>query len=82
MPMKTVASDFFQARLNEKLADSLAAPIPSGTTRRAYGAVHLAGKITAVVGMRRSGKTMFLHQIRRQRGGGWNAARMHALYQL
>ena len=67
MPMKTVASDFFQARLNEKLADSLAAPIPSGTTRRAYGAVHLAGKITAVIGMRRSGKTMFLHQIRRQR---------------
>ncbi len=57
----------FQARLSEKLSDSLAGPIPDGTPRQVFGAVFLPGKVTAVVGMRRAGKTMFLHQIRRER---------------
>jgi hypothetical protein len=53
--------------LGEKLADSLASPFPESTPRRVYGAIGLPGKATAVVGMRRSGKTTFLHQLRQQR---------------
>ena len=57
----------FQAHLGEKLADSLTAPLPVGTPRRVFGALRVPGKVTAVVGMRRAGKTMFLHQIQRER---------------
>jgi predicted AAA+ superfamily ATPase len=32
-----------------------------------FGAVQLRGKVTAVVGMRRAGKTLFLHQTQRER---------------
>lgn len=53
--------------LAEKLADSLATPLPRLTPRRVFGAVSLPGKATAVVGVRRAGKTFFLHQLRRQR---------------
>jgi predicted AAA+ superfamily ATPase len=35
-----------------------------------HGAVALRGKATAVVGMRRAGKTTFLHQLRRERFEG------------
>lgn len=59
----------FRALLTEKLADSLAAPVPAFTPRRVHGTVSLPGKATAVVGMRRAGKTTFLHQIRRERLG-------------
>ncbi len=65
--METQDTQRFQARLLEKLWDSLAGPIPEGTPRTVYGARSLAGKATAVVGMRRAGKTMFLHQVRRER---------------
>lgn len=54
--------------LTEKLAESLAAPLPEGTPRHVYGSVTLPGKVTAVIGMRRAGKTTFLHQLRRERG--------------
>lgn len=57
----------FDALLAEKLADSLAAPLPEATPRRVPGPVHFPGKATAVVGMRRAGKTTFLHQLRRER---------------
>ena len=57
----------YRSRLVEQLADSLSGPIPEGTPRRVRGPVSLPGKATAVVGMRRSGKTAFLHQIRRER---------------
>lgn len=57
----------YRTRLAEKLAEGLAAPLPDATRRRVHGAVHLKGKATAVVGMRRAGKTTFLHQIRRER---------------
>lgn len=57
----------FRTRLAEKLADSLVAPLPVLTPRRVHGAVTLPGKATAVVGMRRAGKTTFLHQLRRER---------------
>ena len=53
--------------LIEKLAESLDAPLPEGTPRRVYGATGLPGKATAVVGMRRAGKTTFLHQLRGER---------------
>lgn len=54
-------------RLPTKLAESLSAPLPAGTPRRVWGRVALPGKATAVVGMRRAGKTMFLHQLRGER---------------
>lgn len=53
--------------LTEKLAESLAAALPAMTPRRVYGAGSLPGKATAVVGMRRAGKTTFLHQLRQER---------------
>ena len=56
-----------QAVLGEKLRESLTGPLSSGTTRRIHGPVVLAGKATAVIGMRRAGKTTFLHQVRRER---------------
>lgn len=54
-------------RLAEKLSASLSAAIPQGTPRRVWGRVGLPGKATAVIGMRRAGKTTFLHQLRRER---------------
>ena len=53
--------------LRQTLIDSLREPLPSLTRRRVYGRTVLPGKATAVIGMRRSGKTFFLQQIRRQR---------------
>lgn len=56
-----------RATLVEKLANSLEDLLPASTPRRIYGAVTVPGKATAVVGMRRAGKTTFLHQLRRER---------------
>ena len=56
--------------LTEQLAGSLTGPIPEGTPRRVFGATGVAGKATSVVGMRRAGKTTYLHQLRRER---WEA---------
>lgn len=56
-----------KATLTEKLADSLSQEIPVGTPREVSGATAMPGKATAVVGMRRSGKTTFLHQLRLER---------------
>ena len=52
--------------LSELLAESLRSPLPSHTPRRVRGRTRFAGKVTAVVGMRRAGKTTFLHQLRRE----------------
>jgi predicted AAA+ superfamily ATPase len=57
----------YQKRLAEKLAETLKAPLPTLTPRRVHGVVSLPNKATAVVGMRRAGKTTFLHQLRRER---------------
>ena len=54
-------------RLIEQLSESLRAPIPKATPRSVYATVSLPGKATAVIGMRRSGKTTFLHQLRAER---------------
>jgi predicted AAA+ superfamily ATPase len=53
--------------LAEALAASLDGPLPQGTPRRVHGAVRLPGKVTAVLGVRRAGKTTFAHQMRRER---------------
>ena len=50
----------------EQLADSLRKPLPDLTPRRVFGKVRFPGKVTAVLGMRRAGKTTYLHQLRRQ----------------
>ena len=65
--MKDANAGQYRPRLSEILADSLAAPLPEGTARRIHGTVGMPGKATAVIGMRRAGKTTFLHQIRRER---------------
>ena len=59
------------AILAVKLADASVGPLPSLTPRRVAGQVQFSGKVTAVIGMRRAGKTSFLHQLRdeRVRGG-------------
>ena len=61
------AASPFRARLAEVLAASLSGPLPEATERRLHGRVSLPGKATAVIGMRRAGKTTFLHQVRRER---------------
>lgn len=55
---------FLKEALTEKLAESTSGPIPAGTPRLVHGATGLPGKATAVIGMRRVGKTTFLHQLR------------------
>ena len=55
---------FSHSRLAEHLADALAAPWPELTPRKMLHRVTFPGKATAVVGMRRAGKTTFLHQMR------------------
>lgn len=52
--------------LSEKLADGIAFLPPPATPRRLYGPDSFPGKISAIVGMRRSGKTTFLHQLRHE----------------
>lgn len=65
--MNDLTATTWRARLTEKLADSLQTPFSADTPRRVHGRVALPGKTTAVVGMRRVGKTTFLHQLRRER---------------
>ena len=63
--MKSSHSRFRQV-LGEQLVESLHTPLPPQTTRRVHGRVRFPGKATAVIGMRRAGKTTFLHQVRRE----------------
>lgn len=56
-----------RARLADKLRESLTEPLPAGTPRVVAGRVMLPNKATAVIGMRRAGKTTFMHQLRRER---------------
>ena len=52
--------------LFDQLADSLRRPLPEYTPRRLFGRLSFPGKATAVTGIRRAGKTAFLHRMRRQ----------------
>jgi uncharacterized protein len=56
--------------LAEQLADSLSGPFPQGTPRHGVGLAKPPGKATVVVGMRRAGKTTYLHQLRQERLDG------------
>ena len=51
--------------LVEQLEASIRTPPPAYTPRRVAGRVRFPGKATAVIGMRRAGKTTYLHQLRR-----------------
>ena len=53
--------------LGDLLAASVRTPLPAHTSRRVFGPAGLPGKATAIVGIRRAGKTTFLHQLRRER---------------
>jgi len=53
--------------LSAKLADSLNEPLSRFTPRAVFGTIYMRGKVTAVIGMRRAGKTTFLHQQRLRR---------------
>ncbi len=50
--------------MGELLADSAARPIASFTARRVPGKIRFPGKVTAAMGVRRAGKTTYMHQIR------------------
>ena len=67
MPEKL--ADTPREALTDILASSLFGALPEGVERRIHGKVSLPGKATAVVGMRRAGKTTFTHQLRRERLG-------------
>lgn len=53
--------------LLDKVADAVLPPPTGATPRRIHGRLSLPGKATAIIGMRRAGKTTFLHQVRRER---------------
>jgi predicted AAA+ superfamily ATPase len=52
--------------IRQKLADALHSDLPA-TTRRDLRLPSVPGKTHAVIGMRRAGKTCFLHQIQQER---------------
>ncbi|HHL72707.1 MAG TPA: ATP-binding protein [Bacteroidetes bacterium] len=54
-------------KLVQFLVDALTVPWPESTHRRVWSRVTFPGKATAVAGMRRVGKTTFLHQMRQAR---------------
>ena len=58
----------FERVFYQQIEDSLATR-DDITARRVRGLVHFAGKATAVIGMRRAGKTTFMHQLRADRAG-------------
>lgn len=61
------ATHLFRDAFAEALAVSLSGPLPEATPRRVFGPVRMRGKVTAILGVRRAGKTTFLHQLRRER---------------
>ena len=63
--MEAVPTTFRQV-LAEQITGSVQAPPPSHTSRRVHGLTRFPGKATAVEGMRRAGKTTFLHQLRQE----------------
>ena len=60
----TVSRPRLKQVFRDLLADSARNPLPAMTTRTVHGRVHFPGKVSAVVGVRRAGKTTFLHQLR------------------
>lgn len=62
-----VSQPLFRHFVGEFLADSAATPLPSFTPRRVPGTTRFPGKATAVYGVRRAGKTTYMHQLRAER---------------
>lgn len=58
---------FLVDQLMEQLINSIQRPFPELTPRHLYGRISFPGKATAVIGIRRCGKTFFLHQIRQEK---------------
>lgn len=67
MPRPPRGYQEYRGTLADRIADSIAAPFAPATSRILHGAAQLPGKATAVVGMRRAGKTTYLHQVRSER---------------
>ena len=62
-PKVSIARDAFE----EHLAESLRPPITQCTTRRVFESMHQQGKVLAIIGARRCGKSTFLKQLRQER---------------
>lgn len=60
-------TDIRRKAMTDILAASLEGALPASVPRRIHGRVEFPNKATAVVGMRRAGKTTFAHQLRRER---------------
>lgn len=71
--------DRLRLAFDAQLAEDPAGAGPPLTSRRVFGRVRMPGKVTSVIGMRRAGKTTFLHQLRAERlEGGAAPARTGA----
>ena len=57
----------FRRAFDAQLTEGLQSPGPAFTRRRVFGRIRMPGKVTAVIGMRRAGKTTFLQQLRAER---------------
>lgn len=65
--------DRLRHAFDAQLADEMEDAGPAFTRRRVFGQVRLPGKVTSVIGMRRAGKTTFLHQLRAEKIAGGTA---------
>ena len=66
--MNAIPPDNFLINLlMEQVFNSIRAPFPEMTPRHLHGRVFFPGKATAIIGIRRSGKTYFIHQIRKEK---------------
>lgn len=65
--MADAASATLRAALRQKIAESVEIPERPVVRRRVFGRTRFPGKSIAVVGMRRAGKTTFVHQLRKER---------------
>jgi len=65
--MATAFPAALKKALSEKIVESLTTPFAESTRRLVHGTLEMPGKASAIIGMRRAGKTTFLHQIRAER---------------
>ncbi len=60
----TISRPRLKQIFSDLLADSVGKPLPTLTARNVHGRIHFPGKVSAIVGVRRAGKTTFVHQLR------------------
>lgn len=63
-PFRSPSAPHLRQVFAEQLAESEGRPLSRFTARSISPPVRFPGKVTAVVGMRRAGRTTFLHQLR------------------